>query len=161
MDIVDAAKRSRMMAAVGGRNTRPELQVRRALHRRGLRFRLHAKDLPGSPDIVLRRWGVVILVQGCFWHRHEGCRLTTMPGTRREFWERKFAANVDRDTRNLEALRTAGWRVAILWECGLRSAQVEGLIEKLEIWIRGGQGLFLELPGTAGADGSRREKKYD
>ena len=112
--------RSRNMAAIRGKDTAPELAVRRILHAMGLRFRLHRKDLPGRPDIVLPKHRTVVFVNGCFWHRHEGCRYTTTPSTRQEFWQSKFAANVERDGRNRTDLQQLGWRVIVVWECELR-----------------------------------------
>ena len=117
MDIVDPQRRSQMMARIGPRHTRPELIVRRLLHRLGFRFRLHRSDLPGRPDLVLARHRLVIFVHGCFWHRHEGCLNCTMPKTRAEFWSKKFLENVARDARSTRALRRAGWRVMTIWEC--------------------------------------------
>lgn len=110
-------KRSAMMARIGQRNTGPELSVRRALHRMGYRFRLHRKDLPGTPDIVLPRHRVAVLVHGCFWHRHRHCRFAYTPKTRLEFWSRKFQQNVTRDRRTESALRRRGWSVLTVWEC--------------------------------------------
>lgn len=127
--------RSRNMRAVRGTNTRPEMLVRRGLHRRGLRFRLHRRDLPGCPDIVLPRHRAVVFVHGCFWHRHEGCRYATTPATRREFWQNKFTANFERDRRALEGLRAAGWRVAVVWECALKGDRLEPTIEATGAWI--------------------------
>src|SRR5690554_2960017 len=100
MDIVDESTRSRMMSAIGGRNTKPEIIVRKFLHARGFRFRLHVKDLPGRPDIVLPKWKACVFVHGCFWHRHANCRYATTPKTRPEFWAEKFRENVARDQRN-------------------------------------------------------------
>lgn len=117
MDIVDPQRRSQMMAKIGPCNTRPELVVRRLLHRRGFRFRLHRSDLPGRPDLVLARHRLVIFVHGCFWHRHEGCLNCTMPKTRPDFWSKKFSQNIARDARSARALRRAGWRVITIWEC--------------------------------------------
>lgn len=117
MDTVDSQTRSRMMAGIKGRDTQPEMRVRRYLHAAGLRFVLHRKDLPGRPDIVLPRFGTVVFVHGCFWHRHPGCRFATTPRTRPEFWQAKFAGNVARDARNEELLAAAGWRVLTIWEC--------------------------------------------
>lgn len=121
MDIVDTATRSRMMAGIKGRNTRPEMIVRRFLHANGYRFRLHRRDLPGSPDIVLPRFKTCIFVHGCFWHRHEGCRYATTPKTRTDFWQAKLAHNVERDARVRCALRADGWRVLTIWECELKN----------------------------------------
>ena len=114
------------MAAVKGRNTAPELLVRRALHAAGLRFRLHRKDLPGRPDIVLPRYRTVVLVHGCFWHRHN-CRFYVWPKTRSEFWREKILANVARDKRNRAALRKLGWKVETVWECKLQNAKLHAL----------------------------------
>jgi len=119
-DVVDRATRSRMMAGIRGVNTRPELRLRSALHRLGFRFRVHDQRLPGRPDLVLPRHRAAIFVHGCFWHRHEGCHWCTTPASNSEFWSAKFAANVERDLRHQEALREAGWRVAVVWECALR-----------------------------------------
>lgn len=108
------------MRRVKGKDTDPELIVRRALHAMGLRFRLHRKDLPGRPDIVLPGRRTVIFVHGCFWHRHEGCRRATMPAQRTEFWEAKFDRTIARDREQTAALTALGWRVAVLWECDVR-----------------------------------------
>jgi DNA mismatch endonuclease (patch repair protein) len=117
MDIVDPEHRSRMMARIGPRHTKPEMVVRSLVHRLGFRFRLHRRDLPGRPDLVLKRHRLVIFVHGCFWHRHEGCLNCTTPKTRTAFWLTKFAQNVARDARTTRALRRAGWRVVTIWEC--------------------------------------------
>lgn len=105
------------MAQIRSKNTQPEILVRSELHRMGLRFRLHAKALPGRPDIVLPRWRTAIFVHGCFWHRHTGCRWAYSPKSRVPFWESKFAGNVARDRRSRAALARLGWRVVVLWEC--------------------------------------------
>lgn len=105
------------MSRVKGKNTKPEILVRRALHALGYRFRLHRGDLPGRPDIVLPKHKTVIFVHGCFWHRHPGCAKASTPKTRIDFWQDKFAANVARDSRNLDALREAGWQAIVVWEC--------------------------------------------
>ena len=121
-DIVDTSTRSRMMAAIGPRNTAPEMVVRRYLHAAGLRFRLHARELPGTPDLVLPKYRVAIFVNGCFWHRHSGCRFATTPSTRTDFWGKKFARNVERDLEKNRALKDRGWRVLTFWECQARDA---------------------------------------
>ncbi|MFG8730413.1 very short patch repair endonuclease [Pseudomonas aeruginosa] len=108
------------MKAVRREHTSPELVVRKLLHSLGLRFRLHKRSLPGSPDIVLRKHHAVIFVHGCFWHRHPGCRYASMPKTRREYWEPKFLANVERDARKASELEALGWRVLLVWECETR-----------------------------------------
>lgn len=120
VDVVDPATRARMMRGIKGRDTRPELVVRSYLHATGLRYRLHDKRLPGSPDIVLPRFGTVVLVHGCFWHRHQGCAYATTPSSRTQFWSRKFAQNVRRDESNVSALEVAGWAVLTIWECQVR-----------------------------------------
>jgi len=110
-------KRSAMMARIGPRDTAPELTVRRTLHRLGYRFRLHRKDLPGRPDITLPRHRVVVLVHGCFWHRHPDCRYAYTPKSRVEFWTKKFQQNVERDARVQRELEARGWTVLTVWEC--------------------------------------------
>jgi DNA mismatch endonuclease (patch repair protein) len=130
-DSVDRATRSRMMAGIRGRDTTPERIVRSHLHRAGLRFRLHESRLSGRPDIVLPRWGAVVFVHGCYWHRHPGCRFATTPSTRVEFWTRKFAENVARDRRNVRALRRAGWRVFVVWECSLSPSALDRLVRRI------------------------------
>jgi DNA mismatch endonuclease, patch repair protein len=122
MDVVSPEVRSRMMSNIRGKNTQPELIVRSLVHRLGLRFRLHGKGLPGRPDLVLSRHRTVILVHGCFWHRHS-CGLAAVPRTRPEFWAAKFDANVRRDARNKAALEALGWRVVEVWECEVRDLE--------------------------------------
>lgn len=134
-DIVSAETRSRMMSGIRGKNTKPEVVVRQGLHARGFRFRLHAKDLPGKPDLVLPKWNAVVLVHGCFWHRHERCRFATSPATRPDFWAGKFASTISRDRRNADALHAAGWRTATIWECALKRNSHEAL-HALEDWLR-------------------------
>jgi len=117
-DVVDKATRSRMMAGIHGKDTKPELIVRSFLHRAGLRFRLQAK-LPGKPDLVLPKYRAAVFVHGCFWHRHEDCRYATMPASNAAFWKEKFAANVRRDSRVKQKLEEMGWRVLVIWSCEL------------------------------------------
>lgn len=124
-----------MMSGIKGKNTSPEIVVRRGLHARGFRFRLHAKDLPGKPDLVLPKWNAVVLVHGCFWHRHERCRFATSPATRPEFWAGKFASTVLRDRHNADALQDAGWRTATIWECAIKRHPQE-VLSALEGWLR-------------------------
>ena len=123
-DIVDSQTRSAMMSGIRGKNTKPEIVVRRFLHRMGFRFRLHRRDLPGKPDIVLPRYRTVVEVRGCFWHRHKGCPFAYTPRSNREFWETKLNGNRDRDRRNLRKLGEMGWRVIEVWECELADDQV-------------------------------------
>lgn len=135
-DIVDKATRSRMMAGIKGRDTKPEMLLRHALHARGVRYRLHSKLLPGRPDLIFRRYRVVIFVHGCFWHRHAGCRYCTTPKSNPEFWDRKFSANVTRDANAADRILQAGWRVGIVWECALRRQdQVEAVVAEVQSWL--------------------------
>lgn len=120
---------------VRGRDTGPELIVRRLLHAHGYRFRLHAKSLPGKPDIVLRRYGVVLLVHGCFWHQHPGCKKATLPAARRGFWEAKLKRNAERDAEQIARLKIAGWRVLTVWECELRDAP--SVFSRIEDFLAG------------------------
>jgi DNA mismatch endonuclease, patch repair protein len=119
MDSLTPEARSALMARIHGKETKPELAVRSLMHRMGLRFRLHDRGLPGTPDIVLRRYRAVVLVHGCFWHRH-GCSMTTTPKTRTEFWQQKFDANKARDALSESKLSALGWRVLVVWECETR-----------------------------------------
>ena len=113
-------QRSRNMSAIKSKNTKPEIKVRKVLHSMGYRFRLHSKDLPGSPDIVLPKYKTVIFVHGCFWHRHENCKYASTPKTRQEFWEAKFRENINRDKLNQENLSSNGWKIIIVWECEIK-----------------------------------------
>jgi DNA mismatch endonuclease, patch repair protein len=127
-DTVSPEKRSRMMARIRSKNTTPELVVRSFLFRSGLRYRLHAANLPGKPDIVLPKYRAAVLVQGCFWHQHPGCKFAYQPKSRREFWLHKLASNVARDKRVVAQLRESGWRVFIVWECQLMTPSLEQLV---------------------------------
>lgn len=144
-DRIDKATRSRTMAAIRSKDTKPEKWVRSALHKRGFRFRLHNKLLPGSPDLVLRKYKAVIFINGCFWHQHQNCKVAHIPETRREFWEKKFARNVARDQKVLYQLKVMGWRTAIVWECGLHKKTRDDALSQLEKWIRCGNE-YLEVP---------------
>lgn len=116
-DRISKERRSWNMSRIKSRDTKPEILVRKALHKMGYRFRLHRKDLPGNPDIVLPRHKTVIFVHGCYWHRHPGCRLVYTPKTRVKFWTDKFTGNIKRDQRNQSKLKKLGWRVGVVWEC--------------------------------------------
>jgi DNA mismatch endonuclease (patch repair protein) len=124
MDIVDTARRSAMMAKIRGKDTKPELLVRRVAHALGYRFRLHRRDLPGRPDLVFPGRRKIIFVHGCYWHRHPGCRLAFEPKSNQEFWQEKFRANEARDQRALADLVAAGWDPLVVWECETRDATV-------------------------------------
>ncbi len=119
------------MSGIRGGDTKPELLVRSFLHRAGLRFRVQVRSLPGRPDIVLRRHRTVVLVHGCFWHRHPGCRYATTPATNRAFWRIKFAENVARDTLKLRELRKLGWRPLVVWECQLSPKRLALLVHRI------------------------------
>jgi DNA mismatch endonuclease (patch repair protein) len=117
MDIVNRETRSKMMASVRSKNSKPEKEVRSLLHAEGYRFRIHRKDLPGNPDIVLVKYKKVIFVHGCFWHQHAGCPKAKRPKTRKKFWDKKLNENIDRDKRNLRELEELGWISHVIWEC--------------------------------------------
>jgi DNA mismatch endonuclease (patch repair protein) len=137
-DVVDPATRSRMMSGIRGKNTKPELMVRKALHARGFRFRLHCKDLPGKPDLCLPKHRAVIFIHGCFWHGHD-CHLFKWPKTREEFWQEKIARNQILDQQAVTRLFAADWRVAMVWECALKGRdrlRLEDVTEALERWLR-------------------------
>ena len=119
VDHVTKTRRSAIMSAIRGKNTAPEILVRKAAHRLGLRFRLHGRGLPGRPDLVLSKWNTVVFVNGCFWHGHTGCRRAKLPKSRLEFWRRKRRENTLRDAANYARLAATGWRVVVLWECEL------------------------------------------
>lgn len=130
-----------MMAGITGKNTKPEFVIRRGLHALGYRFRLHAKDLPGRPDIVFRSKRAVIFVNGCFWHGHD-CHLFRWPGTRQEFWQEKIAGNIARDERTRTALAIAGWRICEIWECALKGKArwpVDEVLERVTLFLEGGE----------------------
>ncbi len=136
MDRLTKEERSRNMARIRGKDTKPELLVRSLLHGMGYRFRLHRKDLPGKPDIVLPKYESVVLVHGCFWHRHKGCQYAYMPKTRVSFWKKKFKENIDRDKNNLSQLEELGWNVLTVWECETRDLQK--LKDRLQAFLEAG-----------------------
>ena len=143
-DVVDVATRSRMMAGIQGKNTKPELLIRKALHARGFRFRLHVKDLPGKPDLVLPKYRALIFIHGCFWHGHT-CRYFKVPQTRPEFWLEKIGKNQTRDILQEGALKAMGWRVLIVWECAVRSMKKEKsplLVDLIAGWLINGSEYF-------------------
>lgn len=135
------------MSGIRGRNTGPELRVRRLLHRKGFRFRLHRRDLPGAPDIVLPKYRVAIFVHGCFWHLHSGCRLAKLPASSTDFWLSKLLGNRARDAAAIDSLLKEGWRALVVWECWLRKTREDDkAAEVLAAWIRDDQS-FGELSG--------------
>lgn len=136
-DKLTSSQRSHCMSRIRGKNTKPEILVRKGLHARGFRFRLHNKELPGSPDIVLPKYGVAIMVNGCFWHGHKGCRYATKPKSNVEFWETKIARNKHRDEVTAAHLEALGWTVITIWECELRtSSQLDDRLNTLTEEIR-------------------------
>lgn len=122
-DTLTPEARSRLMARIRGKNTRPELAVRSLAHRLGYRFRLHRRDLPGTPDLVFPGRRKVVFVHGCFWHRHSGCKRAAMPTDRQTYWQAKFDGNVERDIRKEIQLMAAGWEVLVIWECEIRNVE--------------------------------------
>ena len=147
VDVMSADKRSALMSRIRGKDTSPEIRVRRYLWRSGFRYRLHSKKLPGKPDLVLPRWHAVVFIHGCFWHRHEGCTYFRLPKTRSDFWDQKLRLNQVRDTKAVSALIDDGWRVAVIWECAIRAApDLSG--QELVSWIRHGEGnVLIEATG--------------
>lgn len=130
-DLLSPERRSWNMSRIRGKDTGPERQLRSMLHRAGYRFRLHRRDLPGRPDIVLPKHRTAIFVHGCFWHRHAGCRLAYEPRSNRAFWRKKFAANVARDARNVAQLGELGWRVLVVWECEIQEPRTFTRLDRL------------------------------
>jgi len=138
MDTVDKETRSRIMASVRQNGTGPELRLRKALHCLGFRYRLNDKKLPGSPDLVFPKYEAVIFVHGCFWHRH-GCKYSTTPSSRKEFWIHKFKANKKRDKRNIDTLLDNEWRVLVVWECaikGMKDGELNKLVSEVADWLK-------------------------
>lgn len=136
-DVVDPATRSRMMSGIKGKDTKPELVIRRGLHALGFRYRLHDSRLPGKPDLVLPKWNAVIFVHGCFWHKHN-CHLFKWPSSRKEFWKNKIEKNVARDVVAIDSLKQENWRVLIVWECALKGKGrklEKTLTEEIAAWI--------------------------
>lgn len=125
--------RSWNMSRISSKDTAPEMHVRSFLHRNGFRFKLHAKDLPGKPDIVLPKYKTIVDVRGCFWHRHPGCRQASVPASNTEFWQRKFDRNIERDRKTEKRLAELGWNLVVVWECELKNA---GFLETLPDKIR-------------------------
>jgi DNA mismatch endonuclease (patch repair protein) len=130
MDIWTKEKRSEVMKKIKGKNTKPEKILRSALFRKGYRFRIHRKDLPGNPDIVFPKYKTAVFVHGCFWHFHEDCREGRIPSTNTEFWNNKLSKNIERDKRNINALEEAGWWVLVIWECEIEK-NIDDTIQKV------------------------------
>ncbi|MGB6008818.1 very short patch repair endonuclease [Castellaniella sp.] len=149
-DIVTPQQRSKMMAKIRGKDTRPEIKIRQLLFSHGLRFRLHRRDLPGTPDIVMKGIKVAIFVHGCFWHQHVGCKLAARPSSNTDFWNRKLEANTQRDAQALVELAASGWRTLIIWECATRKrCSDEVLYDAIRDWINGSDSVG-EIPPSGG-----------
>ncbi|HIE0670182.1 TPA: very short patch repair endonuclease [Acinetobacter nosocomialis] len=137
IDIVNTSTRSRIMASIKGRDTKPEVLIRKLLHKRGFRFRLHVKELPGKPDVVLKKYKAVIFINGCFWHGHKDCHLFKLPATRTDFWEEKINKNQLNDTKTIKLLLDNDWRVCVVWECSVRGAKkdLNMVINSISNWL--------------------------
>lgn len=152
-DIVSPETRSRMMSGIRGKNTKPELQVRKGLHAAGFRYRLHERSLPGKPDIVLPRYRAVIFVHGCFWHGHN-CHLFRWPSSRKEFWKQKIEGNMRKDAESRNALGGAGWRIMTIWECAVKGRNrlpFGTVIAETSRWLQSGCPAG-EIAGTEGPE---------
>jgi DNA mismatch endonuclease (patch repair protein) len=157
-DVLTVEQRRLNMSRISGRDTKPEMQVRQGLHARGLRYRLHDRKLPGRPDLVFPRHRAVIFVHGCFWHSH-GCALSKQPATRQDFWKAKLEGNVTRDRKAIDSLRSAGWRILVVWECALRgSLRTDGeeLLAQAEDFVRGTKQVQEIAGGERGAEARKR-----
>ncbi|HBZ35599.1 MAG TPA: very short patch repair endonuclease [Rikenellaceae bacterium] len=134
MDTISKDRRSWNMSQIKGKNTKPEILVRSSLHKMGYRFRLHDKNLPGTPDIVLPKYKTVILIHGCFWHRHRDCKFSYNPKSHTDFWFKKFNDTIDRDKNNYRLLLNEGWLPLVLWECEIK-ASLESVLIKIETFL--------------------------
>ena len=146
-DVLTPSQRRRVMSRIRAKDTRPEILIRRGLHGRGLRFRIHREGMPGKPDIVLPKYSAVVLVNGCFWHGHS-CSLFRLPKTRAAFWEKMISGNRARDVRTLAELGSEGWRVLVVWECAVKGRHRRALVDVIneaEAFVRGGGQSFAEI----------------
>ncbi|WP_063915352.1 very short patch repair endonuclease [Burkholderia stagnalis] len=137
VDRITKAARSAIMAKVRSKDTGPEVALRKALFRRGFRYRLHRKDLPGKPDLVFPGWRAIVFIHGCLWHWH-GCKRSRMPGTNTEYWAKKITRNVARDQEQCSLLIDSGWRVLTVWECAVSARCLPATVDLVEVWLRGG-----------------------
>lgn len=144
VDIVDKKTRSSMMSRIRGRDTGPELVVRKSLHHMGFRYRVHVSNLPGRPDLVFPKYRAIVFVHGCFWHRHPGCTYATTPSSNISFWREKFGRTIERDAVILAELRKRGWRIAVVWECALGKKGLDDLSDRLGMWLKS-KNVHLEL----------------
>mgnify|MGYP001243727932 CR=1 FL=1 len=131
-DVHSKKQRSYNMSKIKSKNTKPEIKVRKFLHGEGFRFRIHRKDLPGKPDIVLPKYNTVIFVHGCFWHGHEGCKYFVIPKTRTDWWLNKINKNIENDKKAIRLLEEQGWKVITIWECQLKKDKIQENLTKLE-----------------------------
>ena len=150
VDVVGPEKRSEMMSGIKGKNTRQEIIIRKALHAKGFRYRLHPGRMLGKPDIVMPKYNSIIFIHGCFWHLHK-CHLFKWPSTRPDFWKSKIEGNQKKDNENLELLRKAGWRILVIWECAVKGKEkldFDNLIEQVTQWIKSNS-QFREITGQS------------
>lgn len=149
-DVVDSKTRSRMMSGIRGKDTEPELIIRKKLHALGFRYKLHDKKLPGKPDMVFPKYKAVIFVNGCFWHGHN-CHLFKWPSSREEFWRNKITRTQEKDKENIEKLLQGGWRILQIWECAIKGKErlsIDEIIEKTAFWLKSSQ-LELDIRGIS------------
>ncbi len=148
MDVVNKQTRSKMMSNIKSKNTKPELTIRSLLHQKGFRFRIHDKNLPGKPDIVLKKYNAVIFIHGCYWHRHENCKLASTPRQNVEFWNKKFSDNMRRDSEVFYQLKLLGWRTAVIWECSIRDKKnLPDYVDRLVSWLQS-DSEYIEIPDS-------------
>lgn len=146
-DVLTAEQRRHNMSRIRGKDTKPEMLIRRGLHARGLRYRLHDRKLPGRPDLVFPKYHTAIFIHGCFWHAH-GCALSKLPATRRDFWAEKLDTNAQRDRKATQALQADGWRVLVIWECAMHGPtrlEMEDVLDAADLFLRSGMAMG-ELP---------------
>lgn len=136
-DVHSVRVRSYNMSRIRSKDTKPEILVRKFLHKNGFRYRLHVKDMPGKPDIVLKKYKTVVFVQGCFWHGHENCKLFVMPKSNTDYWTKKIQANIDKDLHSAQLLKEQGWNVVKVWECQLKGPDAESTLVSLKSTIVG------------------------
>jgi DNA mismatch endonuclease (patch repair protein) len=149
-DVVSKEVRSKMMSAIKGRDTKPELLIRKGLHALGVRYSLHRRDLPGKPDLVLTKHNAIIFIHGCFWHRHN-CYLFKWPSTRIAFWKKKLNRNVEVDERNIDLLLSKGWRIGVVWECALKGKsedKITKVVNQCHNWLLS-KNFYLEIKDLA------------
>lgn len=149
-DVLTPAQRQLNMSRIKGKDTKPEMLIRRGLHARGLRYRLHDRSLPGRPDLVFPKYHTAVFIHGCFWHAH-GCALSKLPATRQDFWRQKLEGNAARDRKAIDALQAEGWRVLVIWECALRGPgrlDSESVLGSADHYVRKGRSGLRELVGA-------------